>query len=191
MAKAKAQKSTKNKTDPEFWDKVLESLQGGDTNFIFIKPGRTRVRLLRDKDGDFFREVESTFRNRTRTKYMLLAYSPDVEAEEGSSIVKGLLLSKTAFRGAVTLQAEGYELFDPEEGYGLTIVRTGSGLDTDYTVLPSKKPILVPESVLSELEETDLGKVAKAYIEFSASRSSGSTETSDDEEQEESAPEDW
>jgi hypothetical protein len=190
MAKTKAKKSTKKKTDPEYWDKVLESLQSGDTNFIFIKPGRTRIRLLRDSEGSFYQEVESTFRGRTRTKYMLLAYSPDVDTEDDSALIKGLLLSKTAFRGAVTLQAEGYELFDPEEGYGLTIVRTGSGLDTDYTVLPSKKPIEVPEAILEELTDVSLVKVAKAYTEFSASRGNGQS-NSEEKEEDESAPEDW
>lgn len=155
----------------EYWQNLLGTLEGGDSQFIFLKPGKKRLRLLSPEDHPpYHREVTTEYMGRKRTKYMTLAWAP--QDEEDETPVKGLLMAKTVWKGIVTLQAEGYELFHPEEGHGITIVRSGAGLDTDYTVLPSKQAVEVPDEVLEFLDTMDLDDVVSAYEEFSANRGS-------------------
>jgi hypothetical protein len=131
------------------WGDLLERLQSNaSTHFIFPKAGRTRVRLLTKPGEPFYVEVQAEYQGRSKTKYMLLAI--DMGAEEEDKRPKGLIVSKTVFKSFVSLLTEGHELFDPEKGYGVTIIRSGAGLDTSYSVVPSPKPIHVSQDVIED-----------------------------------------
>src|SRR5690554_6036191 len=108
-----------------FWRDVLERVEstGGGSNFIFPKAGRTRVRLVADPEERYFTEVKTNYRGRQKTKFLILAYDLGEEDPE----LRGMIIPRTVFRAIVGLITEGYELWDPDEGRGIVIVRTGSG----------------------------------------------------------------
>ena len=130
------------------WGNVLDSLQSGSGDWLFVKPGKTRLRLLQSpQDALPFTEVTTSYRGNTRTKFMILAY--DGEAEEQN--IQGLVIPKTAFKALTAMLADGFDFFHPTEGYGITILKTGSGFGTEYSVLPSKRALPVPAPVQAEL----------------------------------------
>lgn len=165
-----------------FWQEVLQSLTVGSSNFLFPREGRTRVRLGADRDGLYFLEVQTQYQGRIKTKFLLLA----VPMDEGEKTWKGLIVPKTVFRSIATLAAEGYELWDPEEAHGITIVRTGSGLESSYSVLPSHKPIPLPREV-REQEIPSLTELLRVYQRIQARRWGGEEE----EEEESLSPVQW
>jgi hypothetical protein len=157
IAAAMADKpTTKAKgTEETNWGELLDQLNaGGSANFIFLKAGRARIRLVKPKSGAPFREVTSQFQqNRPKTKYLMLAV--DMGAPEDERAVKGIVMPKTPFKSVVTLMTEGYDLLSPDEGHGVTFIRTGSGLDTTYNVMPSQKPQPVPKALLDAAPSLD------------------------------------
>ena len=167
------------------WGEVLENLaSGGSSAFIFPKGGRTKVRLLRRPDQDPFTTITSEYQGREKEKYVILAINmADTESEELT--VKGLVLPKTAFRSVVTLLNEGYELFSPSEGSGLTIIRSGAGLDTSYSILPSQKPVAIDEALIDKAPTWE--KIHEEYESF-RQRSARKTNKKGNEE---SGGEDW
>lgn len=160
--KKKAGKGDEGGTD--FWNSVLQDLDAGGGGYIFPKAGRTRVRLIHNPDEGYVEEVINRY---GRSRYMILAVRADDEAEE----VRGLLATKTVWKSIVQLLAEGYDFWDPEEGYGVTIIRTGTGLqDTTYTVIPSKSPVPLPDSILAMVEDEtlpSLEEIAATYTDDS------------------------
>lgn len=131
--------------DPD-WSGLLDRLQqGGSNSFLFAKNPKNRYRLLHLDGEPFFVEVKSDFRGKVKVKYMLLAL--DMAAELDERIPKGLIIAKTPFKAIVALLSEGYDLFS-ENGYGVTILKSGTGLDTSYSVMPSPKAIPVDPDLL-------------------------------------------
>lgn len=154
------------------WNQLLEDLQsGGNANFIFTKKPKNRIRLVRDPEQVPYIEVASTFRRngvegRTRTKFMILAVDLSAEdTDDEGPKVKGLVVSKTVFRQVVGLITEGYELWDPENGHGITISKTGQGLQTTYTVMPSQKVVPLDPDLLEDLPQ--LADLKEEYTKFS------------------------
>lgn len=170
-------KTAPKKAGPDYWKDVLDGLgaAGGGSDFIFPKNGKTLVRLIQRPNSPFYAEVESTFRNRTKTKYMLMAWKPAAKDEEAEDKVRGLILPKTAFKAIVALLAEGYEFFDPTKGHGLSIVRSGEALDTNYTIVPSNKEVPLPVSLKKQIAETSFDKLIKTYDEMRNRRGGKST----------------
>lgn len=165
------------------WGSLLEDLQaGGSANFIFAKKPRNRIRLIHDPAQPYFVEVSSTFRRNgevgnTKTKYMVLAIEPETDDEDGPK-VKGLIVSKTVFRQIVGLLAEGYDFWDPEKGHGITINKTGTGLQTQYTVMPSQKSQPVSKDLMSDLPL--LTHLQDEYAKLNARSLNGDTKTDDE-----------
>lgn len=153
-AAKKATKKAPAKGAAPNWGDVLSTLKSGG-DFIYPKDGRTKLRLLPFEPQ--YAEAESVYRGKIRTKYLIPCL------DEAGEKVKVLVLSAAAFRPLVALLAEGYEFFDPDEGVGLTIVRSGSGRDTSWMYIPSKHPMEVDDEILDALEDFDLEEKAAEY----------------------------
>ena len=80
------------------------------------------------------------------------------------------------YQSIVNTAAKGYDLFSPEEGLGVIITKTGSGLQTGYEVLPSPKPIVVDMKAVTPPEKS-LVEYARDYEAFQINRSSGGSQT--------------
>jgi hypothetical protein len=159
--------------DATYWQNLVQKMGGGESDFLFPQVGRTRVRLVwADADSDPIRAVNSSFQNRVKTKYVLWGYSPDDE----ESKLKIVVVPKTVGTGILALLAEGYDLFDPAEGHGISIIRSGSGLDTQYNVMPSPKPVPLPPEIVTQIEGRTLDQASQRYEEFNANRAARSGE---------------
>lgn len=167
------------KVESPDWGSILDSLQSeGGAGFIFPKGSRTRVRLLQGEGQPAFVTVESTFtqgeRTTVKTKYLLPAIQPDADGDDADK-VKGLIVPKTVFRAIAELANEGWDLWSPDGGYGITIARSGTGLETKYSVMPSKNAVEVDSSLL---ESIDIAKMAEDYNAFqNRSRTKAAKET--------------
>jgi len=156
-----------DQTQNSGWGEVLEGL-GADDNqyFIFPKEGRTRVRLLGhgDTPADKFREVQSQFQGRVRSRWILMGFSIPDNAEEAYRL-RCVVLSKTAFRSVTTMLHEGYDFFG-EGGHGLAILRSDAGGRTNYTVMPSPQPVPIPDEVTAMLKEAKIDDFIPHWIEL-------------------------
>jgi len=182
-ATASAKPATSKKTVS--WDDLLDNLKAGSGNFIYPKDGKTRLRLL--PTDPRYAEATSLYQGNPRIKYLIAAYDPEAD----NPTVKVVVLTKAAFRSLVAMITEGYEFFDLDEGFGLTIVRSGSGGDTSWMILPSRKAIPVDEDVREALEDFDLEAQVKDYEDNQKRRAAEGKKKrgSDDGEDEEAAPE--
>jgi hypothetical protein len=168
---------------------LLDSIGSGTGGeFFFVKSPKTKVRLLNFQDDpqEFFAPVKTVYRNKEKTKFMIFAKVIGVDGQGAKPLgdnwknkVAPLVITKTALKAIITLLAEGYDLFDPEEGYGVTIIRSGSGTDTDYTATPSRDPIPVDLNSL-EMPEVDLFEMAARLEAKNASRNTGAENLDED-----------
>ena len=165
-----ATKSTKAKApdyqgDPEKWQSLLNSMQSGG-DFVFIKEGKTRLRLILPPEAEsvyeFFREVTNSY---GKLKYLVLGV---VFYPEESTKVQPIILPKTAMTGILGALAEGYDLFTPETGYGIAVSRTGSGINSEYSSLPSHQPQPISENI--EPNETPIDEWAELFMENAQKR---------------------
>lgn len=162
------------------WEQLLEELQsGGSANFIFAKKPKNRIRLIRDPKQPVFAEVSSTFRRQgvegtTKTKYMILAVDLTAPEDDEEVKVKGLIVSKTVFRSIVALITEGYEFFDPTTGHGVTISKSGVGLQTQYSVMPSQKAQPLDPDLLKDLPL--LSTLQEEYVKLNSRQGNGNAE---------------
>lgn len=90
----------------------------------------------------------STFKGKENTGYVWLAYNVDDKIAQLLKLPKG---------GAQQIWALAREHGDPT-GYGISIVRTGSGFDTEYKVeaSPKKLPLAeLPDDIIDALAQVD------------------------------------
>lgn len=169
MASDNSSQSQVQAVSADVWGEILSSLEG-TRDFIFCKGAKTRVRLigLGNDPRQYYREVPSTFRNRTRSKYIVLGFNVQKDAEESPSL-KAIVLPKTALKAIGGLQQEGYELFK-QDGRGCTIIKTGSEQQTSYTVSPSPKTVPIPADILAEAEAKGLDYFYHLWIKREADR---------------------
>lgn len=175
----------------DYWKGVFENLGQGNSNFIFPKGGKTNVRLIRKSDAPFYVEVPSFYKGRERTKYLIMAWNPAAKDEStGEKIyeVRGLIIPKTAFKAIAAHLAEGYEFFHPLQGHGITLVRSGEGRDTSYTVIPSAKPVPLPQQLKPALAKTSFKTLVAEYKKMKSSRPEGESANGTEEAEDES---DW
>ena len=163
MAARKA--AVKKEDQSKKWQTLLDGMQSGGA-FLFPQEGKTRLRLVLPEGENmyhFYREVINSY---GRTKYLIVAIVP---SSDDANLVRPIILPKTPLQDILTILAEGYELFSPEEGFGITITRTGSGLDSKYSVLPSPKPVpLDPEEF--EWPDEDLDEFAELFAKNAKDR---------------------
>lgn len=171
------------------WQSLLDQMNSA-SNFYRPKEGRSRLRLVQmpemvpDEEGifQFYAEVQSTFRGKTKSRFLVPALvldGPGARPEMATKITP-VVLPKAVIKGILGLLAEGYDLFS-DEGFGITVARTGQGLDTDYNVLPSKNPVALPEGL--ELPEKTFTEMAEDFEKW-ANRPGAGGSSADDEEQE-------
>lgn len=179
---------------PEDWQKILDQVSGGTGLFYFLKEGKTRLRLVTEPGTKtrWFIETASQFNGTSRTKAIVLAVLAAGKGvtEEMKGKVTPVVVSKSVVVGILNLLAEGYNLFSPTKGYGLTITRTGSGLDTSYNVLPSQEPRPLPDKLEWPKIKT-LSGLADQYEEDSAARDGQRTSAKRRPRREEDESNDW
>lgn len=132
--------------DSRYWSGVLDNLTspGAFGPFAFLKKGRTRIRITPlpgTNPPQFFTECYRTWKGQQRRRFMILGC---IIADDGTvdTTVKAVIVPKTVLRGILELLAAGdFDLLSPETGHGLSITKTGSGLETGYTVVPSPKQV--------------------------------------------------
>lgn len=163
MARKKAPvKEAEDSSDK--WQSLLDGMKSGGA-FVFPQEGKTRLRLVLPEGEDmyhFFREVINSY---GRTKYLVLAV---VVSSDDLDLIRPIILPKTPLQDILSILAEGYELFDLEEGFGLSINRTGSGLDSKYSVLPSKGAYPLSEEL--EWPPEDLDEFADLFAKNAKDR---------------------
>jgi len=130
------------------WQAVLDDLgaESNDPRLFFLKGGRNRLRLIPEDPQDpksFFTTVTRTYQGQSRVKFLIRALVMSND-EDATPSIRAIPIGKTAMKAILNLLAEGYDLLDPKTGHGVTIVRSGSALDTSYTVVSSPKPVPVP-----------------------------------------------
>lgn len=149
----------------------LKSSGGG--KYFFVKEGRTRVRLLGLEDPanpeSFYAETTNSY---GKTKFVVFGEVLGTDQGELSPQFAGkvvpIICPKTVIEYILSLLIEGYTLWGDEGAHGITIHRTGSGLDTNYNVIPSSKPIGFTEGV--EMPDQSLAEVAIAFADASEER---------------------
>lgn len=189
MAK-QSQQPTESSAPSNPWQAMLDSLASGQNGpTFFLKGGRTRIRLVpepgteEDATPVFFTPVESQYRGRVRTKYLLSAVvlaaeGRDIPEEKVNKVIP-VLVPKQVVSDILNALAEGWDLFDMENGHGISILKQGSGLNMEYSVNISPKPVALedPEPMGMTLIEA-----AEEFKRIQAERSSnsGDEENSDD-----------
>lgn len=175
---AKKQEET-NTPDPqqstELWQQLLNEVSSGEGgSTFFLKSGRTYVRLVpiavHEELGIplFHIKTTSTFRGNTRERVLITGQVIKTDAgplqDRWVDKVVPILVTKSVLKGILALLAEGYDLLSDENGHGVVIRKEGSGLSTEYSVMPSAKPIPVNREELT-MPEMSLEEMSEAYME--------------------------
>ena len=160
------------------WEAILKDLDNSGTGiYVFPQPGITKVRLLVEPGREpeqFYVPVSRMFRDQEKTQYM----APCIIVEDGNwnMEVKFINMNITVFKGILAILAGGeYDLLDPEKGHGISITRTGEGMKTTYSVMPSKDPVPVAVDFL-EFDKS----LSEAAKELEASDRKDKTEVYED-----------
>ena len=174
------------------WQNLLNQMNSA-TNFFRPKEGKSRLRLIQmpemvpDENGvfPFYVEVTTSYRGKQKSRFVIPALVMDGPGSrpEMATHITPVILPKAVIKGILGLLAEGYDLFS-EDGFGITVARTGQNLDTDYNVLPSKNPIPIPDGL--ELPEKTLTQMAEDFQAWAnrPTANSGSDEGYDDQSEE-------
>jgi len=201
----KKTRSNGHAADPaNAWQAMLDELQSGASgpNF-FLKAGKTRIRLIPepgtedDETPTFFVPVTSSYRGKERPKYLLSAVVLGAEGrelrEDQINTVIPVVVPKSVLQDILNNLASGWDLFDLMTGHGISIMKSGSGLNTDYNVTMSPKPIPLieePNPMNTDGEPITLADAAIEFQKRSAQRAAteaGKAPNEDDAE-EEAAP---
>lgn len=146
------------------WQKALDELGDGSGPFFFFKASKTNVRLVcfEENPEHFFAAATTVFKGKPKSKYVVFGQVLKTQgrdlSEKWINKIVPLVITKTALKSIISLLAEGYELFDPAQGFGITLMKSGSGTDTEYNVMPS--PQVVP------LNLDELTRPEKSLIEY-------------------------
>lgn len=152
--------------DSNIWTQVLSDLESKDSGEIsYLKDGKTRVKLVPEKGNDrqFFAEATRLWQGKPKQRFLVKGIIFKDDKDE----LKALVVTKTVLKGIVNLLAEGYDLLGAK-GHGITIIKSGSGLETSYSVLPSPKPVETPSDI-GELSAT-LAELAEKLLESDKNR---------------------
>jgi hypothetical protein len=164
--------------DASQWQGILDDMvaQSGGSGVYFLKEKTTRLRLVLADSTElprFWADTEKHYKGKVTTAHLvhavILKTSKDGDENANPNKVAVIRMPKTVLRGIIGNLAEGFELFDPKLGHGITVERSGGGTAerTNYNVKVSPKPVAVsedlewPERSLEELAEAET-KRAKA-----------------------------
>lgn len=162
------------------WNDLLDQFQ--TEGFALYLKDRLRVRLLPFSDPqNIFIPVSSFYRGKERTKYMVPVW--DITNGVDNTNIRGLILTARTVRSIITQAAEGWDLFDKEEGYGLSLIKTGSGQNVSINITISPKPLAVPDNVMEAYEELDIEEEAAKWSKSQKDRATGAAAEVDDEDE--------
>ncbi len=96
-------------------------------------------------ETQFFRLGTTYFKGKPKQKAIFFAkiISTDLKDkldERWQNKIVPVVVAKTALKAIISYLSEGYDFFGPE-GYGVVIMKSGKGTDTEYNVMPSPQPI--------------------------------------------------
>lgn len=143
------------------WQALLNEVQSGGAggNVFFLKSGKTYLRLLPltpDQD-DFWSETKTIYNGKERTRYMVLAQIMKTDQGDLSdrwiNRAVPVLVPKQVFTGILNLLAEGFKIIG-DDAFGIIIMKSGRGLSTSYSVMPSQKMVTVNRDDLQFPDET-------------------------------------
>ena len=130
----------------EYYQALLDELnkKGGEAEFYYLQKGRNKIRMLPEfaQVGIFYKVVMRSWQGgEPKPKYIIkaLVWSDRSTRPE----VKGIVLPKTVITQIAGLLAEGYDLFSPA-GHAISVLKEGEGLQTNYSVIASPKPVPIP-----------------------------------------------
>lgn len=150
------------------WNQILGQFEAGGGDVLYMK-GKIRARILPfTNPNNIFYPVNSIFRGKTRTKYLLPIWHLDAKDEEKK--VKAILLSKRDCRSIIQLQMESWELFDPKSGHAVSFSRSGTGTQSSVLVTPSPKEMPIPPEIFEEAAKFDVAKVGKSWSDYQAQK---------------------
>lgn len=179
---------TQPQNDENRWQKMLDDLPSGQGGpFFFLQQGKTKIKIVPvEGTEDFFAESRAIFQGKEKTKYVMLGLVAGATGreipQEDINRVQPIIIPKTVLRNILTLLAEGYDLLSADEGHGITIVKSGEGKNTTYSVLPSPKP--VQTSTALNYPDESLEELANMFYTQNVERAeSGPTAGSDDEDE--------
>ena len=165
------------KTQNDFQE-LADALEAGASSpYTFLKPGDNMIRLVLEqgrKPTEFFEFAENYYNGKPTKKWVVLGLVKIQEGAEASAedfyTVKPIVLPTQVRTSIVNNAARGFELFDAEKGYGLTIVKSGSGLNTKYEVVMTVNPVPI-DAGLVVWPEKNLKTLADEHTAFNKARS--------------------
>ena len=179
---SKAQVQTPHTQAKVNWENVLNNLGSeGSGPFFFLKSSKTRIRILCFEDNveQFFAMGTTVFQGKPKQKAIFFGTVISTEgrelSEKWANKIYPIVVTKTALKGILSILAEGYELFDPANGYGITILKSGKGTDTEYNVMPSPNPVPIDIEGM-DMPEMSLVEYAELLTTNSAAKAGGATE---------------
>ena len=158
------------------WDKLLQEVEMGDGDIVFLKDGRTQIILTLDDPNNirsFYAQYASQFQGRTRTRYILRAFLPELEKPGIRYVPVGVKI----FKEILQYLGERYPLLTGDKRHGLIIRKSGSGLQTEYTTRATRDLVEVPEM---EEPNITLAQAVVRAMEISARSSANSKNSSDE-----------
>lgn len=198
-----AKKQPTSKSGPTNWDDLLETMNSSSSGpFFFVKAPRTRIRLacFSDDQREFYAEATTVFKGREKSKFVVFGVVLSTEGHGAKPLgdqwkekVIPIVITKTTLKGIISLLAEGYELFSPKEGYGITINKSGTGTDTDYNVNPSPNPVPCNFAKMEQPEKTlqDYAEELTARSQQRGEKGSSGFKSNGRNQPEEEAGDDW
>lgn len=167
MAPKKTPK-TPFKTQSVDWGQVLDQLATSASGpFFFVKANKTKLRLicLEEDERNFFCPATTYFKGKPKEKMIMFAIVLGTDkgelSEKWVDKIVPVVVTKTALQGIISILADGYDLFSAEGGHGITIIRSGTGTDTTYNVLPSPQPVPID---LNQYEAPELSLIEYAEM---------------------------
>lgn len=179
------------------WDKLAQELETGQRGPItFIKRGDNRIRLILPpgrKETEFFEQTFNYYQGKPSPKYLVFGLLIEQEGnmlpEEDQKKIVPILVGKKILQSLVANAKRGFELFDPEKGYGVTIVKSGQMQGTTYEVIMSRDPISVNMDDLIKPEKS-LEEFAEEHTKWGQERNSPKA-TDEPEEESLGSPSGW
>lgn len=160
------------------WDQLAQELETGNRGPVaFLKKGDNRLRLILEpgkKPTEFYAETFNYYQGKPSKKYLMFALVIEQEnavlPEDEQKVIRPVLVGKKILQSLVANAKRGFELFDPDTGYGVTIVKSGSGVSTAYEVIMSQQPIKIVMDDLVKPEKT-LAEYAEEHSKWGQDRS--------------------
>lgn len=163
------------KLDTSSWEKQLAEMKDAEGGgiFFFIKPGRTRLRLVPEQGTEndampsFWIDTVGNYQGKPNKRRILLGIVAGADGreipDEDKNKVVPLLVAPSVVTQIIELLAGGHDLFGKISGHAIAINRSGTGLGTDYAVQNSPDPVPLPDVI--QYCEMSLSKLDEHYRE--------------------------